>query len=1831
MIQEKAMGKTSALARRMASMGTVAALMLAGLVVTTAIAPAASADVSATLSPIAQPAANNVTADALPTVQVDGIVWSQAVVGNTVYAGGKFGNARPSGASAGTNNTVRNNLLAYDITTGALITSFAPDLNGQVLSVAASPDGKYLYVGGDFTQANGQTRSRIAGYNLSTGALLPSFIPLAQTTVRSVVATNSSVYFGGDFKTVNGVVRQYLAAADRTSGALSAWAPTADAPVTAMVMTPDASKLIVGGRFANVNATPALGLAAVSPSTGALLPWNAGNTVQNYGSQADITSLSTDGSAIYGTGYVFGAPGNLEGTFSADLATGNINWVEDCHGDTYDAFPVNGIVYTVSHAHYCGNIGGFPQTSPQWTFHHALAFTANATGTIGNDPYGYYNWAGTKSPSLINWFPDLTTGTISGQSQAVWSIKGNASYVVLGGEFPSVNGVAQAGLVRFAVKPIAPGLQGPMLSGPKFKSTLVPLSATTMRVSWPTNWDRDDLTLTYKVVRNGNTATPAFTSTVASPFWGPTMGFIDTGLKPSTSYYYKLYATDAAGHTAVGDPITVVTPATGTGASTYAQRVTADGAAPYWPMNEAAGPTFIDHVGFNDARAGAGVTWGTSGAVSGDTAASFNGSSTASAATATAVQAPDVFTGTAWFRAASTMTSGGKILGFGNTQAGTSASYDRHIYMDNAGHIIFGVFNNQVSTLVSSSTYNDGQWHQVAASLGANGMVLSIDGLKVGSRADVTSGQNYQGFWRVGGDNLGGWTNQPANNFFAGDIDEVAIFPTVLSKQTVQAQYVASGRSPNLPTAPADGYGSTVYNNNPDLYWRLSDTSGSTASDSSTNLDNGIYYGGATLGAPGLPTLGGNTAVQFDGSSGMVSSTMAFNNPTTYSEEAWFKTATNVGGKLIGFGNIQDGLSSGYDRHIYMQDNGQLVFGTYTNQTNTITSGSAYNDNQWHHVVATQGAPDGMRLYVDGALVGTNPQTSAQDYTGYWKVGGDRTWSSSSPYFNGTIDEVAVYPTVLTASQVATDYSLGSPAAANKAPVAAFTTNVANRVVTFDGTTSTDSDGTIASYAWDYGDGITGTGVKPAAHTFTADGSYTVKLTVTDDQGTTNAAQQTIQVAANRPPVAAFVTEVANLAATFDASTSSDPDGSIVSYAWAFGDGQTGTGKTSSHTYATAGTYQVKLTVTDNQGATATSMQNVVATAPPNQPPTSSFTFTAANRAVTFNGGASSDSDGSIASYAWDFGDSTTASSATPSHTYSVDGTYTVKLTVTDDKGATGSSSQAVTVAANQAPVASYTTTLANLSATFDASGSTDADGAVASYAWAFGDGQTGTGKTPSHTYATAGAYQVKLTVTDNQGATGTVTTSVTIAAAPNQPPTSSFTFTAANRAVTFNGGASSDSDGSIASYAWDFGDSTTASSATPSHTYSVDGTYTVKLTVTDDKGATGSSSQAVTVAANQAPVASYTTTLANLSATFDASGSTDADGAVASYAWAFGDGQTGTGKTPSHTYATAGAYQVKLTVTDNQGATGTVTTPVTVAMAANQPPVADFSGAVTNLSVAFDASASSDPDGSVASYAWAYGDGATGTGKTSSHAYTAAGTYQVKLTVTDNQGGSTSITKPVTVTVAAPTVYAADTFGRTLTGQWGTADKGGAWTVGAPSLYSVSGSAGKINLNAAGVGPLAYLNSVSASNVNYSADVSINVAATGGGVYQTLIARHSGTSDYRAKAVIGSNGAATLILTKLVSGTETTLKSVTVTGLTYTAGDVLHVRFVLTGSGTTALSAKAWKGVNEPTAYQATTTDTTASLQGVGSIGWQSYLSGSSTNAPVISTVDNISVGSPN
>ena len=428
---------------------------------------------------------------------------------------------------------------------------------------------------------------------------------------------------------------------------------------------------------------------------------------------------------------------------------------------------------------------------------------------------------------------------------------------------------------------------------------------------------------------------------------------------------------------------------------------------------------------------------------------------------------------------------------------------------------------------------------------------------------------------------------------------------------------------------------------------------------------------------------------------------------------------------------------------------------------------------------------------------------------------------------------------------------------------------------------------------------------------------------------------------------------------------------------------------------------------------------------------------------VSFDGSASSDPDGTVDSYAWDFGDGGTGTGVAPTHTYASADTYTVTLTVTDNDGETSdpATTTATIAAAPQAPTADaggpYSGTV-GVALSFDGSASNDPDGTIVSYSWDFGDGSAlGTGVAPTHIYGSASTYTVTLTVTDNDGtASAPATTTATIADAPvgNLPPTANaggpYTGTA-GVPLSFDGSASNDPDGSIVSYAWDFGDGNTGTGATTSHTYAAAGTFTVSLMVTDDGGLTDTATSTATIAdapvGNQPPTADaggpYTGT-AGVAVSFNGGGSSDPDGSIASYAWDFGDGNTGTGATPSHTYAAAGTFTVSLMVTDDGGLTDTATTTATIADApvGNQPPTADAGGPYTGtagVAVSFNGTASTDPDGSIASYAWDFGDGNTGTGATPSHTYAAAGIFTVSLTVTDN-GGATSAPATTSATIAS-------------------------------------------------------------------------------------------------------------------------------------------------------------------------------------------------------------------
>lgn len=426
--------------------------------------------------------------------------------------------------------------------------------------------------------------------------------------------------------------------------------------------------------------------------------------------------------------------------------------------------------------------------------------------------------------------------------------------------------------------------------------------------------------------------------------------------------------------------------------------------------------------------------------------------------------------------------------------------------------------------------------------------------------------------------------------------------------------------------------------------------------------------------------------------------------------------------------------------------------------------------------------------------------------------------------------------------------------------------------VFFDGSRSRDVGGDpLVKYVWDFDD--TGSDQKTAegqkaSHVFYQPGSYDVRLTVTDSSGDESSDIVTINVESpDKKPRAAIETSPTRLQSAppfkvdFNASGSYDPQGtSIVEYKWDFGDrSDIQFGKRISHTFTEVGSYDVKLTIQNRDGVTATKVTRVEVSAEQEGPtakisPISKLT---GDFPYTFEVSAqdSFDPDGRIVSYEWDFGDKTDVQyGEKTSHVYLKPGTYTARLTVTDDTDRVDSTTIDVNVvtpgkkAPNAILTASPYSGVVPLTVEFDATGSSDQDGELITYKWDFGDGtppQFTSGKV-RHRFENIGTYTIKLIVQDNDGLEDEATTTIAV---NNILPTAQI------KASTESGIAPMEIDfsavestGFLDEYRWDFGDGTIRYGVDVAHTYYEAGTYNVELTVTDNSKLTDSKTMTITV-----------------------------------------------------------------------------------------------------------------------------------------------------------------------------------------------------------------------------------------------------------------------------------------------------------------------------------------------------------------------------------------------
>jgi PKD repeat protein len=572
---------------------------------------------------------------------------------------------------------------------------------------------------------------------------------------------------------------------------------------------------------------------------------------------------------------------------------------------------------------------------------------------------------------------------------------------------------------------------------------------------------------------------------------------------------------------------------------------------------------------------------------------------------------------------------------------------------------------------------------------------------------------------------------------------------------------------------------------------------------------------------------------------------------------------------------------------------------------------------------------------------------------------------------------------------------------------------------------SQDPDGSITSFAWSFGDGATATGPAPQ-HTYQAVDTFQVVLTVTDDDFGVSADTTAAFIRLTDPPVAMVngpYGAEAGSPINFSAAGSNDPDGSIVSFAWDFGDGATATGPAPQHTYTMLGTFPVRLTVTDNAGARVTSTTTALSWEPPSYSIRSTWTVPStgtpsgplAAPSLTTGGGTAGPGDVVVLRL-----------SSKPGLPFvSASGTVTAAPTVLRfDSVRAGAfldaSFQASSVGAG--------------SVAFSGAASTPAPNPAAEVLLAqlfyTVVGLDGSSATTSVTgLELRDAANTPLDLTPLAQIEGVFVTSEGEYEAANVGPTASAggPYAATTGVPLTFTGSGSDTDGVVRRFDWSFGDGASATNAgtSPSHTYAVAGSYTVVLTVIDDDGATAQATATVTVSGvttNFPPTADAGGPyqgLAGAPIAFDGSGSADSDGSIVTYSWAFGDGGTATGVAPSHSYVGGGAYTVTLTVTDDDGAATTATAGVTVAQP-NQPPTAVITGpstGETGASLSFSGSSSSDSDGSIQSYAWSFGNGATATGASAQVTYATAGSYAVTLIATDDDGAADTASIIVDVT----------------------------------------------------------------------------------------------------------------------------------------------------------------------------------------------------------------------
>ncbi|PLW94298.1 MAG: hypothetical protein C0592_03275 [Marinilabiliales bacterium] len=552
---------------------------------------------------------------------------------------------------------------------------------------------------------------------------------------------------------------------------------------------------------------------------------------------------------------------------------------------------------------------------------------------------------------------------------------------------------------------------------------------------------------------------------------------------------------------------------------------------------------------------------------------------------------------------------------------------------------------------------------------------------------------------------------------------------------------------------------------------------------------------------------------------------------------------------------------------------------------------------------------------------------------------------------------------------------------------------------------STVTFGTIVYWDWNFGDGIGSSNLQNPTYIYGDSGTYYVTLIVETNIGCTDTISLPIYVSPNPTAEFSFDTVCAGEATTFwDASSGNGWP--ITAWEWNFGDGGTATGANQSYVYSNPGSYIVTLIVYNQFGCTDTIQYTVSV----DSIPEANFTaIPVCLNDTTWFYDTSIPHGGPIISWEWDFGDGNTSNLQNPTHIYGSDGIFNVTLIVTSINGCADTISLpyeifplpnagfSVLSACEGDPVVFTDTSLAN-------------GGVIISWEWDFADGiGTSNLQNPTYIYGDTGTYWVTLIVINSNGCTDTVMQPVSYL----PRPIADFMSDTSCAGLPVNFTDLTDPNGSIlGTWEWDFGDGNTSNLQNPTHVYAGSGIYTVTLIVTNTSGCSDTIQHLAI--ADSLPLPLF---IADSVCYGDSTHFTDLSiaqgGALSTWTWDFGDGNTSNQQNPNHLYSSPGTYSVLLIVDNINGCSDSIRQDIIV----YQLPQANFSytGTCLNRDIFFN-DLSIAGDGTINQWTWDFGDGGNSALQNPVYQYSVVDTFLIVFAIQDQYGCTDTISDSIIV-----------------------------------------------------------------------------------------------------------------------------------------------------------------------------------------------------------------------